>query len=57
MRCTSILCVGDGAGIAAANAEIGESDVRDMLPEAIEKRFGICRAPEVIEALTDNGSV
>lgn len=32
------------------------SNVRDMLLEAVEKRFGTYRAPGVIEVLTDNGS-
>ena len=41
---------------AVANAGISGSDVRDMLLEAVEKRFGSCRAPEVIEVLSDNGS-
>lgn len=41
---------------AVANAGISGSDVRDILLEAVEKRFGTCRAPEVIEVLTDNGS-
>ena len=41
---------------AVANAGISGSDVRDMLLEAVEKRFGTHRAPEVIEVLSDNGS-
>ncbi len=41
---------------AVANAGICGSDVRDMLLEAVEKRFGTYRAPEVIEVLSDNGS-
>ena len=41
---------------AVANAGIRGSDVRDMLLEAVEKRFGTYRAPEVIEVLSDNGS-
>jgi transposase InsO family protein len=41
---------------AVANAGISGSDVRDMLLEAVEKRFGTYRAPEVIEVLSDNGS-
>jgi len=40
---------------AVANAGISGADVRDILLEAVEKRFGTCRAPEVIEVLTDNG--
>jgi len=39
-----------------ANAGISGSDVRDILLEAVEKRFGTSRAPEAIEVLTDNGS-
>ncbi|MDO6732600.1 IS3 family transposase [Marinovum sp. 2_MG-2023] len=41
---------------AVANAGISGSDVRDMLLEAVEARFGTFRAPEIIEVLTDNGS-
>jgi transposase InsO family protein len=41
---------------AVANAGISGSDVRDMLLEAVEKRFGSYRAPEVVEVLSDNGS-
>lgn len=41
---------------AVANAGISGSDVRDMLLEAVEKRFGTFRAPEIIEVLSDNGS-
>ena len=41
---------------AVPNAGSSGSDVRDILLEAVEKRFGTCRAPEVIEVLTDNGS-
>ena len=41
---------------AVANAGISGSDVRDMLLEAVETRFGTCRAPEQVEVLSDNGS-
>lgn len=41
---------------AVANAGISGSDVRDMLLEEVEKRFGSYRAPEVVEVLSDNGS-
>lgn len=41
---------------AVANAGISGSVVRDMLLEAIERRFGTHRAPEQIEFLTGNGS-
>ena len=41
---------------AVANAGISGSDVRDMLLEAVESRFGTHRAPEQVEVLTDNGS-
>lgn len=44
------------AWCAVANAGISGSDVRDMLLEAVEKRFGSYRAPEVVEVLSDNGS-
>jgi putative transposase len=41
---------------AVANAGISGSDVRDMMLEAVEHRFGACRAPLSIEMLSDNGS-
>ena len=41
---------------AVANTGISGSDVRDMLLEAVERRFGTHRAPEQIEVLTDSGS-
>jgi putative transposase len=41
---------------ALTGAGISGSDVRDMLLEAVERRFGTHRAPEVIEVLSDNGS-
>lgn len=39
-----------------ANAGIGGSDIRDMMLEAVEARFGDHRAPQPIEILSDNGS-
>ena len=41
---------------AVGNARISRSDVRDMLLEAVESRFGTHRAPEQVEVLSDNGS-
>lgn len=41
---------------AVANAGISGSDVRDMMLEAVEQRFGTHRAPKQVEVLTDNGS-
>lgn len=41
---------------AVAGAGISGSDIRDMMMEAVAKRFGVCRAPEQIEMLSDNGS-
>jgi transposase InsO family protein len=41
---------------AVANAGISGSDVRDMMLEAVEKRYGRCRAPEAVEMLSDNGA-
>lgn len=38
------------------NAGIRGSDIRDILLEAVERRFGCCRAPQTIQFLTDNGS-
>ena len=32
------------------------NDVRDMMLEAVEKRFATTRAPHAIEHLSDNGS-
>lgn len=41
---------------AVANAGISGSDVRDMLLEAVERRFGAYQVPYAVEVLTDNGS-
>jgi len=41
---------------AVVNAGISGSDIRDLLLEAVERRFSALRAPTVIEVLTDNGS-
>ncbi|TJZ85602.1 IS3 family transposase [Paracoccus hibiscisoli] len=41
---------------AVVNAGISGSDIRDIMLEAVERRFGTYRAPSVIEMLTDNGS-
>jgi len=41
---------------AVANAGISGSDVRDMMLEAVEKRFDGHRAPHPVEMLSDNGS-
>jgi transposase InsO family protein len=41
---------------AVVNAGISGADVRDMMLEAVERRFGTCRAPERVEMLSDNGS-
>lgn len=41
---------------AVSGAGISGSDVRDMLIEAVETRFGACKAPHSVEFLTDNGS-
>lgn len=41
---------------AVANAGISGSDVRDMMLEAVEKRFAGIRAPHPVEWLSDNGS-
>jgi transposase InsO family protein len=41
---------------AAVNVGISGSDIRDLMLEAVERRFGSLRAPETIEMLTDNGS-
>lgn len=38
------------------NCGISGSDIRDMMLEAVEKRFGTLRAPKTIEMLTDNGA-
>lgn len=44
------------AWAAVANAGISGSDIRDMMLEAVEKRFCATRAPHAIEHLSDNGS-
>ena len=41
---------------AVADAGIRASDVRDMLLETVERRFGSHRAPEKVEVLSDNRS-
>ena len=41
---------------AVANAGISGSDIRDIMLEAVERRFNACRALSVVEMLTDNGS-
>lgn len=41
---------------AVSGAGISGSHVRDMMLEAVEKRFGAIRAPAPIEWLADNGS-
>jgi transposase InsO family protein len=40
---------------AVANAGICGSDIRDIMLEAVERRFGTLRTPATIEMLTDNG--
>ncbi len=44
------------AWCAVANAGISGSDVRDMMLEAVEKRFRAHQAPHPVEMLSDNGS-
>lgn len=44
------------AWAAVCGAGISGADVRDMMLEAIETRFGTVRAPHPIEHLSDNGS-
>jgi len=44
------------AWTAVYGAGISGSDVRDMMLEAVEKRFAGVRAPQAIEHLSDNGS-
>lgn len=44
------------AHVAVTGAGISGSDVRDMMLEAVERRFGTDRAPQPIEHLSDNGS-
>lgn len=40
---------------AVVNAGISGSDIRDIMLEAVERRFGTYRAPSVLEILSDNG--
>ena len=42
--------------VGVAGCGIGGSDVRDMMLEAVEKRFSTGRAPHAVEWLSDNGS-
>ena len=44
------------AWAAVSAAGISGSDVRDMMLEAVEKRFGSTRASHAVEHLSDNGS-
>jgi transposase InsO family protein len=44
------------AWTAVSSAGISGSDVRDMMLEAVEKRFSAVRAPHPVEHLSDNGS-
>jgi putative transposase len=44
------------AWTAVCGAGISGSDVRDMMLDAVEKRFGTVRAPNPVEHLSDNGS-
>ena len=44
------------AWTALSGAHISGSDVRDMMLQAVDKRFGSTRAPQPIEHLSDNGS-
>ncbi|XMO92495.1 IS3 family transposase (plasmid) [Paracoccus sp. ME4] len=41
---------------AVVNAVISGSDIRDIMLEAVERRFETYRAPAIVEMLTDNGS-
>ena len=44
------------ASTAVSRVGISGSDIRDMMLEAVEKRFGSVRAPHPVEHLSDNGS-
>jgi transposase InsO family protein len=44
------------AWTAVCGAGISGSDVRDMMLDAVEKRFGTVRSPNPVEHLSDNGS-
>ena len=44
------------AWTAVSRVGISGSDIRDMMLEAVEKRFGSVRAPHPVEHLSDNGS-
>ena len=44
------------AWTAVCGAGISGADVRDMMLDAVERRFGAVRAPHPIEHLSDNGS-
>jgi len=51
----AVALVNKQGNIGAALKELG-SDVRDMMLEAVEKRFAATRTPHAIEHLSDNGS-
>jgi len=38
------------------NSGISGSDIRDMMLEAVERRFGDCQVPHPVEVLSDNGA-
>ena len=42
--------------LGVAGCGISGSEVRDMMLDAVEKRFAACRAPHRLEWLSDNGS-
>ena len=44
------------AWVGVTNSGISGSDIRDIMLEAIEKRFAPASAPHLIEHLSDNGS-
>ena len=44
-------------GWVATTAGISGAMIRDLMVECVEVRFGVLRAPQTVEWLTDNGSV
>src|SRR6056297_17298 len=59
VRCAFIIDAHDREVIAwrvVVNTGISGSDIRDMMLEAVEMRFGDCQAPHPVEVLTDNGA-
>src|SRR6056297_3487432 len=51
----SIAVTGDDSVTSNKTVREMETRIRDMMLEAVERRFGCCQAPHPVEVLTDNG--